>query len=489
MIMKRISIYFCVLSVMLSVYSCDGMYDSINDFVAEERVYPGGFDRADGLIGYERVEINLLDTGRIPAAEIKLGKAKKTVIEYDKEVIVIDSLCSWVNIEGLTLSKLYRFTIYTVDEYGDKSIPVEGTAIPYTAGDLTTLALPEPRSRSLTENSMEISWPSMSSILLDYYRMTYSYVDKDNQKREGSSEGENPVIILDNLAMGQQVKLEWQCRIIPRVNNVPIIDSIWWERPPLTFEMTAIPVRDITLSTTSLKLYIGNQATVRASTVPGNATESTITWRSENPAIATVSDDGTVTGVSVGTTTLTAAAGAIEKTISVSVENPAFNGPHILSAAAPYQLEAKDFDYGGEGFAFHEVTGNTYNNTYRTERGDYLSSTVGMGGGGNIRHTNDGEWLAYTIEVQDAGVYAVDVQLSSGHNAGASYSFAFDEEVSERIASPNQNSWDSWTWIFDTYTNLPQPTFRLSKGIHKFKFIIGPGGFDLMRFRFTYVGD
>jgi hypothetical protein len=64
-------------------------------------------DGLDGIInvqiGYERVEIDLLKAGRIPASRIFTTKAKKTVIECPDFTEpcnrrVIDSICSWVNV-------------------------------------------------------------------------------------------------------------------------------------------------------------------------------------------------------------------------------------------------------------------------------------------------------------------------------------------------------------------------------------------------------
>jgi hypothetical protein len=235
--MKRILIIF---GLVVSVFaSCSKMHDNVKEFATEETVYPGKFDGViRTYIGFERVELDLMAVGRIPAKEMNLGKAIKTVVEYgiDRK-LEIDSVVSWVNVPNLTLKQSYRFKVYTMDKYDDKSIPVEGTAVPYTEDDLRTLALPEPKAKALSATSLEISWPRMSSVLLNYYRMIYSYTDKDNNKREGSSKGENPIIILDNLAPGQRVTLAWECRIIPKINNVPIIDSVWWERPSLTFNM------------------------------------------------------------------------------------------------------------------------------------------------------------------------------------------------------------------------------------------------------------
>jgi hypothetical protein len=46
----------------------------------------------------ERVEIDLLKAGRIPSQDVFLGKAKKTIVEYDDITLTYDSVCSYVNI-------------------------------------------------------------------------------------------------------------------------------------------------------------------------------------------------------------------------------------------------------------------------------------------------------------------------------------------------------------------------------------------------------
>jgi hypothetical protein len=226
--MKKISVF---LLVMLFVYSCNDMYDSINDFVGEETVYPGGFDMAEGRIGYERVEIDLMNAGRIPSSEMKLGKAKKTIVEYDGREISIDSLCSWLNIEGLTLSRLYRFKIYTVDEFGDKSIPVETALIPYTAGDKDNLAILAPRI-SYWADEVTVSWSSsLTSVSLNYCALSFSYTDKSGVVRKGEQTGDRPAFTAYNLAPGSQVTVNLRHAVIPKVNNVAILDTVYIENP------------------------------------------------------------------------------------------------------------------------------------------------------------------------------------------------------------------------------------------------------------------
>ncbi len=65
-----------------------------------------------------------------------------------------------------------------------------------------------------------------------------------------------------------------------------------------------IPVQGITLDITEITLVEGQQITLTPTTIPANATEQGVTWKTSRKAVATVSG-GTVTAVSMGTATIT----------------------------------------------------------------------------------------------------------------------------------------------------------------------------------------
>ena len=91
---------------------------------------------------------------------------------------------------------------------------------------------------------------------------------------------------------------------------------------------TAVWHRDadsITLDRTSLTLNTGETGVVTATVGPENATERTVLWSSDDPAVATVNADGEVTAVGKGTATITAAAkddSTITASCTVTVKQP-----------------------------------------------------------------------------------------------------------------------------------------------------------------------
>ena len=64
-------------------------------------------------------------------------------------------------------------------------------------------------------------------------------------------------------------------------------------------------VTGVTLNKTATTLSIGNEETLIATVLPANATIKTVTWDSSNPTVATVNDNGKITALAVGTTTIT----------------------------------------------------------------------------------------------------------------------------------------------------------------------------------------
>lgn len=74
-------------------------------------------------------------------------------------------------------------------------------------------------------------------------------------------------------------------------------------------EQTALKVTAITLNKTATTITAGQTETLSVSSVtPDDATDQTVTWSSDNEAVATVDADGKVTAVALGTANITATA-------------------------------------------------------------------------------------------------------------------------------------------------------------------------------------
>lgn len=93
------------------------------------------------------------------------------------------------------------------------------------------------------------------------------------------------------------------------------------EDPPVVDETVA--VTGITLDQTTLSLKEGDQATLTATVAPENATDKTISWKSSDENVATVTD-GVVKALSGGTATITVTANdgsGVSASCAVTVES------------------------------------------------------------------------------------------------------------------------------------------------------------------------
>ena len=228
--MKKNAIFLILSTIFCTFmfFSCEDMHEKTKEYWGEI-VYPAKFDTVIGFIGFERVEINLLKAGRLPASKIIMGKAKKTIVEYEDKKIVIDTLASWVSITGLNQSKIYRFFIYTIDEYNNKSVPQEIALIPFTKTDMDNLLITAPRV-TLSPSSAILEWPSgVSSILYNYYAYSYEYKNREGVTVKGDR-GSDTRLYLGPLPTAQPTTVKMKYKIIPKYNNVPILDTLYVDR-------------------------------------------------------------------------------------------------------------------------------------------------------------------------------------------------------------------------------------------------------------------
>lgn len=80
-----------------------------------------------------------------------------------------------------------------------------------------------------------------------------------------------------------------------------------------------LPVSSVTLNQTSTALVVGDTKQLTATVEPANADDSTVIWRSGDANVATVDQNGNVTAVGVGSTTITATAGGKSATCRITV--------------------------------------------------------------------------------------------------------------------------------------------------------------------------
>ena len=153
---------------------------------------------------------------------------------------------------------------------------------------------------------------------------------------------------------------------------------------------------------------------------------------------------------------------------------------HPFDSLAPNgRIWASDYDYGGEGVAYHDTGAINLGEAYRPDEAvDVQSSAEGYT---MVGFFETGEWLEYTIDVAQAGNYQMTLRTASASGVGGFISVESDcRKLTGNIPTPNTGGWDTWQDITVDIT--------LKAGIQKLRIVSG-GGMNLMNFDIQLGGD
>ena len=230
-----------------------------------------------------------------------------------------------------------------------------------------------------------------------------------------------------------------------------------------------------------LRLSVGTGNTPPSVTLTSPANGASYTWPATIALSATANDpDGSVARVSFYTgTTLIAADTTAPYTFSWTNALP---GTHTITAVAtdnsgatttsgaaiiqviapppstpfggtpaaiPGLIEAENFDDGGEGIAYHDTTTSNLGGRYRQTAVD-IESTLDVGGGYSVGWISAGEWLMYTVSVNTAASYALEVRVASPGTGGTFHVEVDRIDATGPLVIPATGGWQTWRSITAT---------------------------------------
>lgn len=143
---------------------------------------------------------------------------------------------------------------------------------------------------------------------------------------------------------------------------------------------SSVKVTSITLNETTLTKNLGDAAvTLTATVAPADAVDKSITWTSDNPAVATV-NNGEVSIIGLGTAIITAAANdgsGVKATCTVTVKYPGLlAGKFSVSATKQVQFS--------QGNLQAVIAGNNGDNTYTASSWKFAEHQWGYIGNGGV---------------------------------------------------------------------------------------------------------
>ena len=197
-------------------------------------------------------------------------------------------------------------------------------------------------------------------------------------------------------------------------------------------DTTDVAVTGVSLDKTSLELLEGETAVLTATVTPDNATDKTVSWISSAQSVATVSETGTVTAVSVGRATITATAGGVSATCVVTVSEEGISVTDTQSL-----FEAVETAEAG---AIIRLTAGTY----AFNDNLYIDKSLTLSGSGSVvieRGTENwgtnstGRTSLITVAADDVTIRNVTVQ--GAETIGSNYAHGINVWQSENVRIEN----------------------------------------------------
>ena len=115
---------------------------------------------------------------------------------------------------------------------------------------------------------------------------------------------------------------------------------------------------------------------------------------------------------------------------------------HPLDSLAPSgRLWASDYDYGGEGVAYHDTGKINLGEAYRADEAvDVESSSEGYT---SVGFFEEDEWLEYSIDVAETGNYTITMRTAS--IGGGTISFESNcIKLTNNVSTPDTGGWDTF---------------------------------------------
>lgn len=163
-------------------------------------------------------------------------------------------------------------------------------------------------------------------------------------------------------------------------------------------------VESIALDQTSLTLLVGDTSTLTVTVLPEDATDKTVTWKSNNTNVATV-ENGVVKAVRVGRATITATAGNVSTTCSVLIVNDSAEGVSAKYHGGNYETVDEMVQPGGNLiFGVLNYSSETiYVISVQWVDGKTGAVTDAMSIDADIASGDSDKW---TIPIGESGIYA-----------------------------------------------------------------------------------
>lgn len=181
--------------------------------------------------------------------------------------------------------------------------------------------------------------------------------------------------------------------------------------------------------------------------------------------------------IALGISSVSVAFAAAAKTM------PYGDKPHAI----PGKIEAEHYDKGDAEVAYHDDEAENLGENYREQTQVDIEKRGDASNGHGVGWTRKGEWLIYTVDVNEPGEYTIEMPVASDKRGGTFHVEFNGKDVTGPISVPDTGGWQKLKLI-------KHPGVKLQKGSFTMKVSMdeeGPSGSiaDIDYFKFTRTGE
>ncbi len=162
--------------------------------------------------------------------------------------------------------------------------------------------------------------------------------------------------------------------------------------------------------------------------------------------------------------------------INITVGGGANSSPYGgTPAQIPGTIEAENFDLGGQNVSYYDNDAINTGGFYRLSDGVDIEQCTDLNGGYDVFSNQLGEWLQYTVNVNQTGTYQISARVASILNSNAMHFEVDGTNVTGTINITSTGGWQTWSTV-------TSKSFDLQAGTHIIKLVIESGLFSINMF-------
>ena len=158
-------------------------------------------------------------------------------------------------------------------------------------------------------------------------------------------------------------------------------------------------------------------------------------------------------------------------------EPPEEYGPYTEAIAIPGKVQAENYNKGGAGKAYNDLSKGNEGGKLRKDDVDIYQPNMGI----TVGHNQKGEWLKYTVKVEADGDYEIVANVAGENGTGSFVLYMDDKQIGTEIANDGKG--------FDTFSEVSGGKVALKAGEHELKLEITNDWIDIDYVEFKAVKE